>query len=55
MEMERSLKKKKVERHYQSETQIKGRSQGLTLLLRLRSTHKREPSMKAFREDPTGS
>jgi hypothetical protein len=36
---------KKVQRQAQSGIQLKGRSQGLTLLLRLWSTHKKGPSM----------
>jgi hypothetical protein len=36
---------KKVQRQAQSEIQLKGRSQGLTLLLRLWRVHKKGPSM----------
>jgi hypothetical protein len=37
-----------VQRQAQSGIQLKGRSQGLTLLLRLWSTHKKEPIMTAL-------
>jgi hypothetical protein len=39
---------KKVQRQAQSGIQLKGRSQGLTLLLRLWSTHKKGPIMTAL-------
>jgi hypothetical protein len=41
---------KKVQQQAQSGIQLKGRSQGLTLLLRLWSAHKKEPSMTALRK-----
>jgi hypothetical protein len=39
---------KKVQQQTQSGIQLKGRSQSLTLLLRLWSTHKKGPSMTAL-------
>jgi hypothetical protein len=39
---------KKVQRQVQSGIQLKGRSQGLTLLLRLWSAHKKGPIMTAL-------
>jgi hypothetical protein len=39
---------KKVQQQTQSGIQLKGRSQGLTLLLRLWNTHKKVPSMTAL-------
>ena len=50
MEMERSSRKKKVQRKAQSGNQEKGRSQGLTLLLRIWSAHKKGPNMTALRK-----
>jgi hypothetical protein len=41
---------KKVQRHFQSGVQLKGRSQGLTLLPRLWSTNKKGPVMTALRK-----
>jgi hypothetical protein len=41
---------KKVQRQAQSRIQLKGRSQGLTLLLRVWSTHKKGPSMTVPRK-----
>jgi hypothetical protein len=46
MEIERILEA-------QSGIQLKGKSQGWTLLLRLWSVHKKEPVMTALREGPT--
>jgi hypothetical protein len=51
MEIERSMKKKMDQRQAQSGIQLKGRSQGLTILLRLWSTHKKRSHMT----DPTSS
>ena len=41
---------KKAQRQAQSGIQLKGRSQGLILLLRLWSTHKKGPIMTALRK-----
>jgi hypothetical protein len=41
---------KKVQQQAQSGIQLKGRSQGLTLLLRLWNAHKKGPSMKVLRK-----
>jgi hypothetical protein len=41
---------KKVQHQAQSGIQLKGRSQGLTLLLRLWSAHKKGPSMTALQK-----
>jgi hypothetical protein len=46
---------KKVQPQAQSEIQLKGRPQGLTLLLRLWSAHKKGPIMTAPPKDPTSS
>ena len=48
MEMEKSLRKRRSSQQAQSRIQLKGRSQGLTLLLRLWSTHKKGPIMTAL-------
>ena len=42
------IEEKKLQQQVQSGIQLKGKSQGLTLLLRLWSTHKKGPSMSAF-------
>jgi hypothetical protein len=44
------LKEKKVQQQAQSEIQLKDRYQGMTLLLRLWSTHKKGPSMTALQK-----
>jgi hypothetical protein len=44
-----------VQRQAQSGIQIKGRSQGLTLLLRLWNTHKKGPSMIALQKTQQGA
>jgi hypothetical protein len=46
---------KKVQKEAQSGIQLKGRPQGLTLLQRLWSIHKKGPSMTAVQKDPTSS
>jgi hypothetical protein len=50
MEMERSLRKRRSSYKAQSGIQLKGRSQGLTLLLRLWSTHEKGPIMNDLRK-----
>jgi hypothetical protein len=42
--------KKKIQQQAQSGIKLKGRPQGLTLLLRLWSTHKKGPIMTAFQK-----
>ena len=44
----KELEEKKVQQQAQSESQLKGRYQGMTLLLRLWSTHKKGPNMTAL-------
>ena len=46
--MERKPEEKKVQQQAQSGVQLKGRSQGLTLLLRLWSTHKKRSIITAL-------
>jgi hypothetical protein len=45
MEMKRSLMKRRSSNRFKEGIQLKGWSQGLTLLLRLWSAHKKGPSM----------
>jgi hypothetical protein len=43
-------KRLKIQQQAQSRIQLKGRSQGLTLLLRLWSAHKKGPNMTALQK-----